>query len=178
MGTPKKLGCVLLCLLMLLCTAGAAQAAPRSQTTGTLQATEIAEAALFPFLAETNELAVNVRSQISTKSTAVGRLERGQQLTVISAQTDAQGELWYAVELEDGTTGYIRGDLLITAEEAEAERAASPDAKERQYIGNRKTKKFHLPSCYTLPDEKNQTSFSSREEAVSNGYVPCKKCNP
>ncbi len=46
------------------------------------------------------------------------------------------------------------------------------------YIGNKETKKFHKPSCGSLPDEKNRISLSSRDEAINAGYVPCKKCNP
>lgn len=46
------------------------------------------------------------------------------------------------------------------------------------YIGNKNTKKFHRQSCYTLPDEKNRVELKSRDEAIKQGYVPCKKCNP
>lgn len=49
---------------------------------------------------------------------------------------------------------------------------------ERTYIGNLNTKKFHLPSCNSLPDEKNQIQFKSREEAIKQGYEPCKRCHP
>lgn len=131
----------------------------------------------FPFLAETNELAVNVRKETSTKSASVGRLERGMRLSVVSEQINASGERWYAVELEDGTKGYIRSDLLIGADEAEAERA-NMDAEAQAYIGNRKTKKFHRTDCRTLPAPKNHVTLSSREKAISSGYVPCKNCDP
>jgi len=46
------------------------------------------------------------------------------------------------------------------------------------YIGNNNTKKFHRPTCSTLPAEKNRVYFQSRNEAVAAGYVPCKRCNP
>lgn len=46
------------------------------------------------------------------------------------------------------------------------------------YIGNKKTKKFHKPSCGTLPDEKNRVYFDTTQEAKKKGYVPCKKCKP
>jgi len=59
------------------------------------------EQAQFPFLAETNELAVNVRKETSTKSAKVGRLERGTQLTVLGAQLSSSGEVWYAVALKE-----------------------------------------------------------------------------
>jgi len=46
------------------------------------------------------------------------------------------------------------------------------------YIGNKNTKKFHLPNCRTLPLEKNRVNFYSRSEAVSCGYSPCRNCSP
>ena len=46
------------------------------------------------------------------------------------------------------------------------------------YIGNKNSKKFHLPTCSSLPAEKNQVYFQSRDEAVREGYEPCKRCNP
>ena len=49
------------------------------------------------------------------------------------------------------------------------------------YILNKNTKKFHYPSCSSVSDmkEKNKEYFSgTREEAISRGYKPCKRCNP
>lgn len=46
------------------------------------------------------------------------------------------------------------------------------------YIGNKNTKKFHKPTCSSLPAEHNRVYFDSRDEAVGEGYVPCKRCNP
>lgn len=48
------------------------------------------------------------------------------------------------------------------------------------YIGNKSSKKFHLPSCTGVRSmkEKNKITFGSRKDAVSHGYVPCKICNP
>ncbi len=46
------------------------------------------------------------------------------------------------------------------------------------YIGNANTKKFHIPSCYTLPEEKNRVYFTTIDEATQNGYVPCENCQP
>lgn len=52
------------------------------------------------------------------------------------------------------------------------------ETKTLTYIGNKNTKKFHLPSCYTLPKEKNRVYFSSRDRAISRKFNPCKNCNP
>ena len=48
------------------------------------------------------------------------------------------------------------------------------------YVGNANTGKFHLASCKSVKkmSEGNKIFFSSREEAIKQGYVPCKNCNP
>ncbi|MHC1695658.1 MAG: MBL fold metallo-hydrolase [Eubacteriales bacterium] len=46
------------------------------------------------------------------------------------------------------------------------------------YIGNKNSHKFHLPSCRSLPDEKNRVYFDGRQAAVDEGYVACKICHP
>jgi len=54
----------------------------------------------------------------------------------------------------------------------------APAPGSKGYIGNKNSKKFHLPSCSTLPAEQNRVYFKTREEAIKAGYVPCKRCNP
>lgn len=48
------------------------------------------------------------------------------------------------------------------------------------YIGNSNSGKFHLASCRyaakTSPS--NRVAFSTRLEAINNGYVPCQVCKP
>jgi DNA-entry nuclease len=49
------------------------------------------------------------------------------------------------------------------------------------YILNTNTGKFHYPTCGSVKQmkEKNKQEFSgTRDEAISMGYDPCKKCNP
>lgn len=52
------------------------------------------------------------------------------------------------------------------------------DDSEIAYIGNRNSMKFHKPTCEALPDPSNRINFSTREEAVSKGFVACKRCKP
>ena len=47
-----------------------------------------------------------------------------------------------------------------------------------QYIGNKSSKKFHLPTCGSLPSDKNRVNFDTREEAINAGLVPCKIYKP
>lgn len=51
---------------------------------------------------------------------------------------------------------------------------------ETTYIGNKNTKKFHYASCSSVDDmkESNKVPLSSRDAAISNNYVPCKRCTP
>lgn len=49
------------------------------------------------------------------------------------------------------------------------------------YILNTNTKKFHLPHCSSVDkmSNKNKKEFTgSRDEVISMGYSPCKRCNP
>lgn len=47
-----------------------------------------------------------------------------------------------------------------------------------EYIGNKNSKKFHLPTCKNLPAEKNRVFFDSRQDAIDAGFDPCGNCNP
>ena len=48
------------------------------------------------------------------------------------------------------------------------------------YVGNSNTGKFHEASCSSVKDisSGNKVFFSSRDDAVNQGYQPCKRCNP
>lgn len=47
-----------------------------------------------------------------------------------------------------------------------------------EYIGNKNSKKFHLPTCANLPAEKNRVFFDTRQAAVDAGFSPCGNCRP
>lgn len=52
--------------------------------------------------------------------------------------------------------------------------------KETPYIGNRNTRKLHAASCSSVYDmkDKNKVDFTTKEEALEDGYEPCERCNP
>ena len=64
------------------------------------------------------------------------------------------------------------GDSLITVQQAEA--ATHPVA----YRGNIKTMKFHHSGCEYYNCKNCVAVFSTRQEAISAGYDPCKVCRP
>ena len=58
-----------------------------------------------------------------------------------------------------------------------------PEEKENDssyYVGNRNSKRFHYPDCFSVSDmkEKNKVILPTREDAISNGYKPCGECQP
>jgi len=48
------------------------------------------------------------------------------------------------------------------------------------YVGNSRTLKFHRPDCVWAQriSPANRVYFQTREEAIQQGYIPCKVCNP
>lgn len=53
-------------------------------------------------------------------------------------------------------------------------------AKDLSYVGNKKTKVFHVSTCGFVPriSENHVVEFDDRDEAVNRGYRPCQKCLP
>lgn len=93
-------------------------------------------------------------------------------------RTDMQGDI---VIVSDG-----KNVVVNPSKNKNANTISIPDKTEKPdndihsnvntYIGNSRSKKFHLPSCYSLPKEKNRVYFNSRTEAINNGFSPCGNC--
>ena len=65
--------------------------------------------------------------------------------------------------------------------EREEEETSSEEPEEITYVLNTNTKKFHQPYCSSVQDIKDKNkkeTTQSREEIISQGYKPCKRCNP
>lgn len=59
--------------------------------------------------------------------------------------------------------------------------AAGAGTTAGSYVLNTNTHKFHLPSCSSVETikKKNRKDVNeSREQIISEGYAPCKRCNP
>lgn len=65
-----------------------------------------------------------VRSDASTNAEVVTSAASGTAVTVIEEKTDSSGNVWYHVTLSDGSTGYIRSDLM-KVDEAAADNTAT-----------------------------------------------------
>lgn len=67
------------------------------------------------------------------------------------------------------------------AEEKEQKEEKADDTKGITYIINVNTDKFHYPSCSSVDqmNDSNKREYTgSRDELISQGYDPCKRCNP
>lgn len=102
-------------------------------------------------------------------------LQRLQSIGAEIYRTDLQGNI---VCTTDGKNIAFNCNSVSGAEVyADAARNNTP-AEEVVYIANKKSKKFHLESCASLPDEENRIYLEDREEAISLGYTPCGTCKP
>lgn len=87
----------------------------------------------------------------------------------------------------DYATGDSRlADAAQTSQEIIQQSAAGETAQETTqsgggYVANMNTKKFHYPSCSSVRQIKAENRWDytgTREELISMGYDPCRKCNP
>lgn len=111
-------------------------------------------------------------------SKGVKILRTDEQGTVI-ATSDGTDITWSTQPSTTNKAGQLTG-TQESAKEAKSTEAtiASAQAKAITYVLNTKTKKFHLPTCGSLPTTNRENTDESRDEVIADGYVPCKKCNP
>ncbi len=88
-------------------------------------------------------------------------------------RTDLQGHI---VCRSDGKNLTFTTDKSATVTNPTAYDGSGQQAQAETFIGNKNSKKFHLPTCSGLPAEKNQVVFSTYDEAVEKGYAPCGNC--
>ncbi|MBR1729615.1 MAG: nuclease [Selenomonadaceae bacterium] len=48
------------------------------------------------------------------------------------------------------------------------------------YLANAKSGKFHIYNCPTIkhPNAAHFVPYNSRDAAIADGYIPCKRCDP
>ncbi len=59
-------------------------------------------------------------------------------------------------------------------------KAVASSSSASSYVGNLNSGKFHISSCDQVSkmSEKNKVYFTNRQNAINEGYTPCKRCNP
>ena len=76
-------------------------------------------------------------------------------------------EAVFGCTFSNGTITYIAGE-------------PRPASAERYYVGNANSDKLHYHSCSSVDamKESNKIIMFDRDQAVSFGFVPCKRCKP
>ncbi len=91
-------------------------------------------------------------------------------------RTDILGNI---IAVTDGKTITISGEAKADSSTyTVGEKNTVPSALD--LVGNVKSKRFHDPICSSAKEinEKNRISFTSRQEALDQGYTPCLQCQP
>lgn len=82
------------------------------------------------------------------------------------------------ITYEYGTVIAVSDGKNITIESNKVNSDQKSDEINSDFIGNVNSKKFHKSECSSLPSEKNRIIFSSKNEAIKQGYSPCGVCKP
>ena len=64
---------------------------------------------------------------------------------------------------------------------AGSEEGSATSYESQEYVLNAKSMKFHRPTCSSvndIADNNKQEVTATRDELISEGYSPCKQCNP
>ena len=111
-------------------------------------------------------------------------LSRLRDAGVTTFRTDMQGEI---TAVSDGQTinfSTAKDAVAIASANAgggNADGAAGAGTTAGSYVLNTNSHKFHLPSCSsveTISPKNRKDVNESREQIISEGYAPCKRCNP
>lgn len=111
-------------------------------------------------------------------------LSRLRDAGVTTFRTDMQGEI---TAVSDGQTiNFSTAKNAVAIASANAgggneDGAAGAGTTAGSYVLNTNSHKFHLPSCSsveTISPKNRKDVNESREQIISEGYAPCKRCNP
>lgn len=111
-------------------------------------------------------------------------LSRLRDAGVTTFRTDMQGEI---TAVSDGQTinfSTAKNAVAIASANVgggNADGAAGAGTTAGSYVLNTNSHKFHLPSCSsveTISPKNRKDVNESREQIISEGYAPCKRCNP
>ena len=104
---------------------------------------------------------------------------RGVEMEAYSMEDDGRGVCFhvYCYNVQPGVAiDYATGDSRL-----DDGTGGSSQSARKTYVLNTNSKTFHKPDCASvgkIKDSNKQTFVGTREEAIKNGYSPCKSCNP
>jgi len=85
---------------------------------------------------------------------------------------------------KDMKNDYYRAALIEAQDYARSNNlgiwALEPPDPESFYVGNKKTYRFHRPTCFSVErlDQSAKIIRQSRDDFLDLGYSPCRNCNP
>lgn len=94
---------------------------------------------------------------------------------VLSRYADAGIPLFRTDELGHIVVTADGSDVQITWQNQSAQPQAVKPAQ-TIYIGNKNSKKLHTEDCPNLPGIDNRVTFTSYDNAITAGYIPCGNC--
>lgn len=103
----------------------------------------------------------NARSERTNNTTSKGDAENGQS----NQANNATGS----------------SDATNPSNGAGSEEGSATSYGSQEYVLNTKSMKFHCPTCSSvndIADNNKQEATATRDELISEGYSPCKQCNP
>ena len=76
--------------------------------------------------------------------------------------------------------GYVMLKKIALATIAAVALTVATPTLASDYLANTKSGKFHYADCRTIkhPDAPHFVPYSSRDEAIADGYEPCGVCEP
>ncbi len=124
----------------------------------------------------TSEILSNIETNADTVDETFSQAESATETT---AQAESATETTAQVESVPETSAETTTQAESVPETL-AETTAKAESAEVKYVLNTNSKKFHLPDCSSAKriSQENYGTVSSREEAIADGYSPCKICNP
>ena len=99
---------------------------------------------------------------------------------VKNTTTDSVSASHISSNNDDSSSGSYSDTSSSSSSSSSSSHSDTSSSSGGSYVGNANTKKFHTSSCSHAGRIKssNKVYFSSRDDAISSGYVPCKVCNP
>lgn len=117
----------------------------------------------------------------------------------------SEGEAMVKVSSKDGAVSTDEIKIIVTVPESDSEppietpvetttgSASAPETPKEtiyetypsslkyEFVGNKNSKIFHYSSCYSvkrMSSSNKDSQYTTREDMISQGYVPCEKCKP
>ena len=123
-------------------------------------------------------LAVLLTIAVMSACTAPEQASTTQATTTAATTTTAQATTTAATTTTAKATTTARATSAVPAT---TQATTAAQAEVRDYVANTNTMKFHYPSCSSVKDiaDHNRWNFNgTRNTLISQGYVPCKRCDP